>query len=352
VLKCCDSLFWWKLLLPAMAVSLACGTPSDRCAAPGRAEIEAIERGNEMPAGIATLRDHWIRASLDWVTEVLYQSQPDTVRSPIRKQALAVLDDVLHLEQAPDLAAVADFYHDRINRTLSGIEGQAPESGAIIWKLYNHGFVVRTAGHCYAFDIFPGVGAATMSREQMLRLAGAVEVMFVSHRHRDHASREFTRLLLDLGKTVVVNPDIWPEDKDFPDGLVRIGGHSQEHAGSIEFRVFDGHQGDIPNNVYLVQTDGVSVMHTGDQYSSNDLDSWITAFDADTKVDVLLPNCWTMDIGRMVAAISPSVVITGHENELGHMVYKRESYGKSYLLLNDLSAPYVMMTWGESYHFN
>ncbi len=342
----------WALLLSAFAVFFACGEPTDRCAAPSRAEIEALERGVAPPPDITALRDRWLRASLDWVNDVLTENPPDTVRSPIRKLALATLDDALHLEQSPEIAAVADFYRGRIERALVGIEGQPPLSGARVWKLYNHGFVVRTAGHCYAFDIIPGVGAVKMSSGQMERLAGAVEVLFVSHRHRDHASREFARLMLGLGKPVVTNPDIWPGDQDFSDRLIRVEGHSQGRAGSIGFRVFDGHQEDIPNNVYLVRTDGVGVMHTGDQYNGEDFDNWITGLSDAEQVDVLLPNCWTMDINRMVAGIKPGVVITGHENELGHMVYKRESYGKSYLLLHELSSPYVMMTWGESYHYN
>ncbi len=343
----------WLLPLSAIAVIFACGEPGDRCAAPGRAEIEAIERGGAaLPSNLTASRDRWLRASLDWVSVALDESLPDTVRSSLRQLALSTLDDALHLEQAPDIGAVADFFRLRIDRALAGIEGQPPRTGARVWKLYNHGFVVRTEGHCYAFDIFQGVGSTTMSREQMERLADVVEVLFISHRHYDHASIEFARLMLNRDKPVVVNPDIWPEEQISSEKLIRIQGNNRGHAAAIGFQVFEGHQGDIPNNVYLVQADGVSVMHTGDQHNRDDFGIWIDGFAARQRVDILLPNCWTLDISNMVAEIKPTVVITGHENELGHMVSKRESYGKSFLLLNDLSSPYVMMTWGESFPYN
>ncbi|MBW7996308.1 MAG: MBL fold metallo-hydrolase [Candidatus Glassbacteria bacterium] len=340
-------------VLPVLVLLLltACGEPADRCAAPSRAEIEAMQAGPMLPPGVVAMRDRWIRASLAWVAEALAEFPPDTAREPVRRLALAALDDPLHLADAPGIAAVADFFLYQLDRALAGIEGPAPTGGAEIWKLYNHGFVVRTAGHCYGFDIFPGAGEVAMTQPLMARLADALEVLFISHRHGDHASREFASLMLQRRKIVVVHPEIWSDDPPGDGELIRIDGGRSERAGKISFTVFPGHQGDIPNNVYLVMADGVGVMHTGDQHSRLDLDGWIADFPDSLNVDILLPNCWTLDIRRMVESIAPEVVVTGHENELGHTVDHRESYAKSYRQLEGLSRPYVMMTWGEKYSY-
>ena len=64
-----------------------------------------------------------------------------------------------------------------------------------------------------------------------------------------------------------------------------------------------------------------------------------------------MPNCWTTDIIRMIQGMRPRVVITGHENELGHSIDHREAYWRTYERLEGSPAPCVLMAWGESYHY-
>lgn len=351
---------WVKVMavmIFASGLVLSCGKPAGRDSEPARAEIQMTEQAQAqtvramLPDDIAQARDRWSEKALAWVAVQLAEFPPATVRQPMRKLALTTLDDVLHLIPAPETRPVADFLQRQVELALAGIDGPPPSSGAKIWKLYNDGFVVRTSDHIYGFDINPGVGKAVMTSDQMARLAGKLEVLFISHRHGDHANAEFADLMLEQGKTVVINPDIWPDKSGGKGKLLRIGGDMSDEAAGIMFEVFPGHQSDIPNNVYLVTVDGVKVMHTGDQFSKYDLDGWINEFSDSWRVDVLLPNCWTLEIGRMVESIAPKVVITGHENELGHTVDHRESFSKTYRQNEGLSAPYVVMTWGEMYEW-
>jgi len=344
------------VLLFAAVIVAGCGNQAGekKTAAPAGAKSEQAVPYHEatLPPEIAAMRDRWAGATLDWVAGVLKASPPDTVRRPRRELALVSLDDVLHLTGAPQMAAVAAFFSSQTELALKEIEGPAPQSGARVWKLYNHGFVIRTAHHCYGFDIVPGVDETSMSGEQMGRLADMLEVLFISHRHGDHADGKFAQMMLDRDKTVVINPNVWEDKRPSTGKLIRIGGDRSGAVNGIKFEVFPGHQENIPNNVYLVTADSVNVMHTGDQYSRSDLEDWIKDFSQSWHVDILLPNCWTLDIGRMVSEIAPRVVITGHENELGHTVDHRESFAKTYLQLVGLRAPYVVMSWGEMYQWN
>ena len=106
----------------------------------------------------------------------------------------------------------------------------------------------------------------------------------------------------------------------------------------------------------------ISFVQTGDQWDGgNDFD-WIDAVGQHHRVDVLMPNCWSMDIVRLIQGFDPQLVITGHENEMGHTIDKRvpywltyerktgsDSYGGS--RTEGYDKPLVVMTWGESYHY-
>ena len=91
-------------------------------------------------------------------------------------------------------------------------------------------------------------------------------------------------------------------------------------------------------------------MQTGDQSNQEDF-SWIDEVGTNHRVDVLFPNCWTPDITRVIAGFKPSLVITGHENEMGHTIDHREPHWLTYVRLRDTDRPYIVMTWGESFHY-
>ena len=116
------------------------------------------------------------------------------------------------------------------------------------------------------------------------------------------------------------------------------------------------------NNVVLVTTpEGITIAHTGDQINEGDfmIDfEWIDEVYKHTKVDIMMPNAWTMDIFRQVKGFKPKLVMPGHELELGHTVWDRLPYwgDDKYLELNyaELKAskyPVIALIWGESYHY-
>ena len=101
--------------------------------------------------------------------------------------------------------------------------------------------------------------------------------------------------------------------------------------------------------------DGYSVMQTGDQSGSEapggDFD-WIAQIGHNHQVDVFMPNCWSTNIKRFIRGVDPALVITGHENEMGHTVDHREDYTQTYTRLFGTRYPYIVMSWGEAYHYH
>ena len=85
---------------------------------------------------------------------------------------------------------------------------------------------------------------------------------------------------------------------------------------------------------------------------------WIDQVAKHHKVDVLMPNAWTMDILRIAKGFNPKLVMPGHEIEMGHTVWDRLPYWGddaylelTYEKLKKSKYPVLAAVWGESYHY-
>lgn len=301
-------------------------------------------------------------ALLDQAGKVLDTFKPGVKELPARRTALFIIDGVLHDPDAPKYPSVQAFYHARAEKAARMLETEKPpRKGATVTKLYDHGFIVRTKSVTIAFDITRGLSAGIdgfpMSEDTMRRLAGQCDALFVSHQHGDHAETGVAKLFLDAGKPVVAPENIWEKesfhsavthlDRD-PDKVQTV---SLGSGKSLQVVIFPGHQGDLLNNVSLVTTpEGLVFCHTGDQ--ANDADfAWIDRAGKEHPVDVLMPNCWTTDIARVTRGFKARVVVTGHENELGHTIDHREPYWLTYRRAANIGCPLVLMTWGETFRY-
>jgi L-ascorbate metabolism protein UlaG (beta-lactamase superfamily) len=223
------------------------------------------------------------------------------------------------------------------------------EQGAVIWKLDNDGFVVKTRHHTYGFDVSDLAESTTATAERRAtQLAEALDASFTSHRHGDHLNPPFMQKMVARGKPVVIPPDLWSDDARGK-GMLRTAGGEKRSVAGLSCAVFPGHQVDVPNNVYLVTADGMSIMHAGDQFQETDFCAWIDDFGNSRQTDVLLVSCWALDLPRMVQGIRPKLIITGHENELWHPVCERESFEDAFEKLSAVHCPSVVMTWGEKF---
>jgi L-ascorbate metabolism protein UlaG (beta-lactamase superfamily) len=330
-------------------------------------------------------------ALLAAVHETLVANPPQAPEPIARRMALYVLDGVLHDVYAPSRPPVQGFYKQRIEGIARALENTKVEEGAQIWKLYNHGFIVRTASVTLAFDLHRGVPAFRVNdpekgrvnvsspgfpigQDLVQRIASQCDVLFISHRHRDHADEAFAQVLVDQGKPIVAAPEVF-RNSSLQEKLTMLPrkAHSlqrlsiQNGARELELVVYPGQQyqdGGPPNNVVLVFTpEGLSFAHNGDQindpYPAYQEDyKWIDHVHEHHKVDVLMTNCWLNDVYRFTRGFDPRLVLPGHQNELGHPVWDRVPYwgDAEYLRLTypELLAsdyPVLVMTWGESYHY-
>jgi L-ascorbate metabolism protein UlaG (beta-lactamase superfamily) len=306
---------------------------------------------------------------LDMVEDALEKFPPQVSESIVRHMAMLMLDAVLHDVDAPNRPAVQNFHHSRTLRALKEMESVKVNRGAMIWKLYNSGIVVRTKTLTVAFDLVSGYS----SRSENFALPDSIiqaivsqcDVFFISHMHRDHADERVAQTFLNQGKPVVAPPEIW---MDLP--IYRNITHLEREAHKvhsvpvrsrdIELKVvvYPGRQGQILNNVTLVITpEGISFCHTGDQWQQEGSQAfiedftWIDKVGEHFTVDILFPNTWTTDPQRVSKGFAPKLIIPVHENELGHSIDHREAYALNYSRWN-VPFPKLLMSWGESYHYN
>jgi L-ascorbate metabolism protein UlaG (beta-lactamase superfamily) len=310
--------------------------------------------------------DEWIDRSFQWVNYILHEFPPAAEEVPVRRAALIRLDDILHIESAPRKPIVQKYYRQRLEMAIAEIERTKVAAGMRIWKLYNHGFLVRTPTVSFTFDIVPGLARTpefSIPDDLLARLVAQSDATFISHLHFDHANQQVAEMFLRQKKPVIAPEGLWADVPGLASRMTYPKRGFETHSipiqdGKQQLRIvaYPGHQGKAPIvNVHLVTTpEGLSVVQTGDQSgfegAGGDFD-WIAQIGRDHHVDVLLPNCWGNQLGRTIRGVNPELVITGHENEMGHTVDHREDYTQTYNHLFEVRYPFIVMTWGESYHY-
>lgn len=287
----------------------------------------------------------------------LYRPERNLPQLP-RHLTLVSLDQLLHDTDNDATQPFYAFINQRMLRVLQDLDRPVTK-GLRIYKLYNDGFIIKSAKATVAIDLIPGGSDAKPFIQDSIiyGIAGKCDALFISHWHPDHANLNMAKSFAARGKRVIAPKDLWV-------GVDPMIQPLAEHVETdIEFpeldltlHVLPGHQDNVYNNINVVEFHGVgTVAQTGDQWYCCDMD-WIDHVHERYDIDVLMPNCWIHDFERHLLGFNPKLIITGHENELGeHSIDHREAYWitlKKMDVLAHLNIPYVLMTWGEWYDYN
>ncbi len=297
------------------------------------------------------------------VETLLERFPPEHAMSLERQAILLLLDNVLFEPEAADKPAVQAFFIERTKKVAAALQQAPVTRGARIWKLYNHGFIVRTPSVTLAFDLVSGRHLGNdgfvLPEDLLEDLACACDLLFISHFHPDHADLRIAELFVRNGKRVAAPEGLW-ETRPFAEGLIYLKRTADAEqtipirggADSVKVINYPGHQGDpVANNVVVVTTpDGLTFAHTGDQSNTGDFE-WIDTVSKTQKIDVLMPNCWTPDLPRLIAGFNPVLVIPGHDNEISHTLDQRKPSWLIRERLGDMAGRAVLMAWGECYDY-
>jgi len=282
-----------------------------------------------------------------------------------------------------------DYYLRRMNKALDEAANTRVTSGAVIWKLYSSGVLIKTPDGVFAIDVVEGPFAAASTKmpetqpgytfywtEQMrAKFASLVDVLFVTHGHFDHVCYSLIIQMAQAGKTVIVPEQIkkqWYETKPFADRIKVVQPDTDQAVAGFTFRTFDGVQymstdengkfistkSDAQNNVYLIRDSrGTTFLHNGDNRGA----SWEDWFDK------ALADGWKPDIWFWIPHDSPQIYtqlekkadfiyIPVHEYELAHKPDSNIHYLMDYYEMMGrqrfLNNRCVLMSWGERFSFN
>ena len=340
------------------------------------------------------------------IAQTLAQTPPQFPEPDTRRLALHLADTLLHDVYAINRPPVQAFFHDQMEKAVAQMEKTKVERGATIWKLYNMGFVVRTATVTLGFDLYRGAGTirgyaetdkkATTpapgfpaSNALMERLAAQCDVLFVSHAHGDHVDEGIIQCFIDQRKPVVGPETILAgrpqgdrslserslSERSLSDRITHLKREPdlrqklaiQKGARELDVVCYPGQQYQgkgTPNNVVIVYTpEGLSFSHNGDEmndpYPQYQEDfKWIDKVHETQKVDVVMMNCWMNDPVRFVKGFDPKLVLPGHQNEMGHPMWDRIPFWGDYAYiasnfaeLKNSKYPVIPMFWGEMFHY-
>ena len=264
---------------------------------------------------------HQADVVLGLVDRTLSEHPAGPVASAERLLALAALDAIVHDTANDDSPELHAFMDTRIGRVLEQLKGKATRKGLEIFKLYNDGFIVRSRSVTLGFDLCGTRGPVKWIPDSLMQaLVGHCDALFISHRDPDHADANVVRMATERGIPVYA-----PEDYDNP-SVKHV--RSDFAAGKVQVQLLPGHQDDLQNNIYVVTfPEGYTLAHCGDQYNREDL-PWLKAVTEQLTLplDVLIIDCWALELKETIQGFSPRAVIFGHENEMGHSIDHREAF--------------------------
>lgn len=165
-----------------------------------------------------------------------------------------------------------------------------------------------------------------------------------------------TRGIIDLGGEVVA-----PEEmKSVAFDIIYLTANQVVDVAGLHVKAYDGLHGNLGLRIYMITTpEGLTIMHTGDNQTSETLPNAVT-------VDILLINAWVNESGSAPPAIglsnsikklNPKLTIPGHIHELGHpfdpsSIYSRLPFEPPLAVSEmDLPGEISVQIWGERCDF-
>jgi len=335
------------------------GDACDRCPAndpPSRAEIDAVcvEEGIEC-AYTPTIQSCGgpldCGPDLEPIRTKLLANPPGEGDAALRREAIEALDAIL-IGPCYQAHGVEEYFTTTMETVAEELVDPVT-SGAKIWMMYNHGFIVKTPEVVFGFDV---VGFRNW-RWPVNELAEQLDVLFITHRHGDHYDWWMVDRVLAGGGHVAV-----PAEDNLHGDLKMRPSDSLSVAG-LSVVAHDALHGDTPTRMYEVTTPaGLRFLHTGDNQTSETLPRL-------DDIDVLLLNAWVNESGSTSAVegmslsivkLQPRLTFPGHAQELGHDYVpgypaSRVPYAWPLEVMDDalhLAGDVHVLAWGERYRLN
>lgn len=297
------------------------------------------------------------KAFLKNIDEAFDLYPPSTEFSFPRKQALLLFDAVAHNTFYDKTSHLKDFATSRASKVLADLE-KPMRKGVRLYKIYNDGFIIRTRELTFAVDL-NGRAGTILPDDVMQKLVDYCSGLFITHNHSDHYDMNVVNMFKAQGKPIYAIDEFRPDDAEIIHCYPPVPGKSRDidvllGGRPMKVKIFPGHQGELQDNNYVFYLpNGKTVAHIGDQFLDKDME-WIDNVHEEVAIDVLIMECWINQEPRAIAGYNPKLIISGHENEMGHTIDHREAFWLTYYKMEEVykvKTPHVIMGWGEWYTY-
>jgi L-ascorbate metabolism protein UlaG (beta-lactamase superfamily) len=275
------------------------------------------------------------------------KERPQTGDMVLRKDCFLSIDNLVEGQDSPLNPEIITFYKPMIEKAIKEIKAEVVTEGATIWQLYNHGFVVKTPTSCIGFDLHDYFNMGSFKN-----LADVLDIYFISHEHGDHFSGDLIQQMMLLKKRVVVPAEapIYANTK--------MGAGTTLNIAGLKVTAHDGLH-NVPLRQFELETsEGIKILHTGDNQTASTLPDI-------NNVDILLLNGWVNESGytspivgirNSIEKLNPALTLPGHIWELAHIVDNNNRFGVEYEDMFKiynwyLPSEYIVLAWGERYHY-
>lgn len=292
---------------------------------------------------------------LDYVDATLQAYPPSAKPGEARRLAFTALDAVLHETRYDDSPQFHAFLDKRLGRVADALDGPV-KRGVTVYKLYNDGFIVRMPKITVGFDLCGNRKGVKVVPDALLRrLVNDCDVLFITHRHQDHADPLVVAMAGEAGIPVYGPADFACEGFQVIHTDPARDTVLATRRGSLEVLALPGHQRALLNNIYVVTLPGgKTVAHFGDQDLEEDK-AWLLEAPAllRKRLDIMIINGWNPELDALVRSFNPRVVLSGHENEMFHGIDHREALWLTQYKFDTLAFPMPAYTlvWGERFRY-
>ena len=292
---------------------------------------------------------------LDYVDATLQAYPPSAKPGEARRLAFTALDAVLHETRYDDSPQFHAFLDKRLGRVADALDGPV-KRGVTVYKLYNDGFIVRMPKITVGFDLCGNRKGVKVVPDALLRrLVNDCDVLFITHRHQDHADPLAVAMAGEAGIPVYGPADFACEGFQVIHTDPARDTVLATRRSSLEVLALPGHQRALLNNIYVVTLPGgKTVAHFGDQDLEEDK-AWLLEAPAllRKRLDIMIINGWNPELDALVRSFNPRVVLSGHENEMFHGIDHREALWLTQYKFDTLAFPMPAYTlvWGERFRY-
>lgn len=194
------------------------------------------------------------------------------------------------------------FYDKALDKVAREIPATpAPKGGAVLWMLYNMGYVVKTETAVFGIDL---------CHRRAHLLAPYLDFLLVTHAHDDHNNELLQQALRMQGKRIfssfIETPDMASEPREITVGDIRIATEISDHNPTLKgfmtcYRITCG-----------CDRDAVVIYHTGDSCDEQQINP-----QPPVDFHIVHPHVG-LNVPRAVEKIRPGAVLFSHLIELGH----------------------------------